>query len=763
MYKGCYKNRRVQEQSKLDAEHKAMAIIETDAQESDLGWFWKSARHMSVWGSQTPDTETVKAAADSSSGHGPLQQMEDDAGPDLEQAAVLMRANTQRAADEELIEAEAQNVDLTNLSAEDIALLGISDGDLDAGMRRRVAVLFVAALRNSISKDLDGRNSIVAIAESGEQRISQAKREKLKAAAAALRKSQALALPPLDKSMRCQDTAARESNESEPNAPLSAPTRLDAPPDQFRRVLAFPSVGEYWKTPKKWHGSKTNAVPLFMTPDFPLRHSLAHEYGMHPAFMHSSSPMCMQTETLLENVETLAWEDLRVLEVVERARLEQVNSTLALDDPNNALGFKQHLDRLAYAAAGRYGDFLLVLKHGQANVGSCGKEYAKRLDEDMARHAFIPLETVLIVCSGSFVPAAREFAQAQRDRLAARSSRLFGRARAAQLNGFRKQLEAAGAPDSHTVMGCAKSEEIYQELVDVEMMRMFPGLFGPYSRRTAADGRWADISMQCAHSSDAAYTHAQIPSLLAFLDLLGKLGADYYFARSSRYKKKVQAWSNLEALSQRTAMSKTARDGWREAVTRLDSAVKNRRTNTKNGEVRALVVTNDRILQRDLPINKKNAACASMERLLFFGSGLASYQPFFARRIGKEDSAPGSPGYLNCLGRLFSQVPPLDLLPTELLAFAISWSPAHRDYLLPGYMDARHILLGEEPRSVSVRSGFQTDRQESPSQDCCTPPPPIACNQLDLELAQLRAREMEAEIAPRMLVPLADDDDSYTE
>lgn len=744
-----------------------MVVPEMEAQESDLAWYHKIARHASVWGSEAPETETVTAAA-SSSGGGRTHQMDDDASRYLEQAVVLMRGETMRAADEELIQAEAREVDLLNLSAEDTALLEVNDGNSDVGMQRRAAVLFVAALQDSISRNADGRNSVMGITEHGEKRISLDKRNKMKVDADALRESMAAALPPLEGALAGLDLVAQGPEEHEENAPLSAPTRFDMPLDYFRRVSAFPSVGKYWKAPMQWCvNNKTN--PIFTASVFPLHHSLAYKYGMHPAFLHPDSPMCMRTEVLVANVEGLSWEDLRVLKSTERRRVEQTNSMLALDDPNNALGFRQYLDKMAYAATGRYGDFLLVLKHGQANVDVCSKEHAQKMEEDLAHHACIPLETVLIICSRSFVSVARKFAQALRDRMAERSARLIERARRALLEEYKEQLAAAEVPDSHIIMGCARNEELYQELVEVEMMRMFPGLFGPYSRRTAPDGCWADISVQCVQETDENTTRLYDLSMIAFLKLLGELGTDYYFVRSTRHKK-METWDNLEALPRRTAMSRMDREGWKGAVERLDASVKrlnasskHRYASVKNGNVHALVVTNDRILQRDLPIDVREAECASMECLLFFGSGRASYQPFFARRIGKKDSAPGSPGYLNCFGRLFSQVPPLDLRLTELLAFAILWSPAHRDYLLPGYMDARCVLLGEEGRSASERSGLQTDRQKSPDQDCHTPPPPIACSQLDLELASLRAREVEADLAPRMLVALADDDISDTE
>lgn len=746
------------QKEKSIAECAGMAAVSAEVQETDLSWYWKDKRLMNVWGKSARRSDVSDSSLSATS---LSEDREIDSEDFLARTSVLARGEELRVVEEERIQADARAVDLRNLSTEDASLLEMSDADMDAGMQRRLAVLFVAALQKSVSRGENARDS--AVEESGHREVplDKIKRVEMQKAADFTRREEARLLPPVEEALGKLELEARAPTTEIDVQPLSAPTPLDAPPDAYRRVGSFPSVKGYWKA-RNMHSGNSTPVPFFVSSFFPLRHSLAHKCGMHPAFLHPASPLCMQTEVLAENAATLARQHPCMFEFVEGARVRQVNATLALDDPSNALGFQHHLEKLVRLAKGRYNDFVLVLKHGQANVGVCSKEHAQTLDEDLARHAGIPSESVLIICSGSLVPAARELAQMLQNRMAERSARLVGRTRAALLEGTRKQLDAAEAHDSHIVMGCSSSEEIYNEYVEVEMHRQFPGLFGPYSRTTTEKDRWTEIDVKSKDSTDLEVPNrcSPVSRLLAFLDLLGDLGADYYFARVTRWRS--GSWNNLHALRERTATSVVDKNSWNAAIRLLDDSVNQVKDLGSEHEVRALVVTNDELLRRDLQ-KKEVASCASIDRLLFFGPGFAARQLFFTRRLGAKRSPPCEEGYLNCAGRLFAQVPPLDLRQTELLAFAILWSPAGRDYLLPGCMDARHVLLGDDPRSAAERTGVQKALPKRSNQRCRSPPPPMESTPLDLALASLRAREVESAFPQRILSPLTDDDDSETQ
>jgi len=701
-----------------------------DAQEYQVGLYRDEKGLMDLYG------RAKRAAAESppERAQAPRTQL------DAEHAHEALRARGEalRLEEEARVTEEAARVNLANLSPADEALLGMDEADMDVEERRRLSVLLVAAVRCVVPSSAEELNPALAGFEYGECRLSGTDRARMREQAAARRAELVAMMPPLRASLggalgglRLEPPAQRAP------VALSAPTQLKTP-DPYRTEGCLPSAGRYYTDERKNSSGKRAAMPFYMSKKFPLVHSLAHRFGHHPAFLHPDSPLCMPTEVLAENAQSLAKLDPRTLEFVEGTRVALVNATLALDDPSNALGFQNHLERLVWAAQRQYTDFVLVLRHGQANVSVSGRGYGQQLDKDVALHAGIPAETTLVLCSNSMEDQARAFAQAVHARMAARSARLVGRLENAMREGLREELEAADAPTSYTVFACEKDEDIYQGWVRVALKERFPGLYGTYSRQTSAESGWTAIPLEATPPPAYKFRNPHATGrLLEYLGLLGDVGADYFLYVRPRGVKTPCVRDNLGRLGVRTGMSRVDRDAWARAVRRLKTACGEPRKSAAGSQ--AFVLTNDGPLQQTLSRWKPGEKKASkrVDHLLFFGPEGSGTQMLYERRAGAK-GAESNTEYLNCAGRLFARVPPLNLLRTELLAFAILWSPAGRDYLLPNRMDARRILLDDTPRtSGAARTGPRASSSRAPRYS-----PPRS-------LSELREREYEAELPPR--------------
>lgn len=621
-----------------------------------------------------------------------------------------------RAAEEEKIEFEASCVNLLNLSEQDSELLHTDDENFSLDEQRRLAVLFVAALNNCVLTDHGEKNIIVKNTKIGEVETSKQDKSEIVLTASAARENFAKSLSSLDASIEGLEITKGLSKTS---VYLSLPTRLDVSPDPFRLAdhNDFSTFFGGCKSRKKH--TKKKPLPFFTTGSFPILHSLAWKFGMHPAFVNPKSPMRMRPEVLAECAAPLARQDPRTLDFVESERVKQVNATLSLDDPSNTMGFLNHLEWLSYIAQKGYIDFILVLRYGQSNISVCDKDYANEMDQDIALHAGIHAETILIISSQRMAASAQEFAKTMQKRMAERSKNLCDRLHKILHTGLREQLDVGGVHGSYTVMACKKSEEIYQNFVDVSMREQFPGLFDQFSRRTLKDDKWAEFAIPADQKPEVQYSNRSrcYERLIEYLnDVLGNLGADYYFSVASRQTTTPESWSNLDSLKHRTAMTKAERESWKNAIKTLDSSIPIQNSTIFGEKVKALIVTNDGPLKRDLYGMKNESECSSMKHLLFYGPDEASFQPFFGRRLGSTDFIPLEIGYLNAFGRLFSTVPPLDLRQTEKLAFSILWSPAFRDYLLPNRTDLRNILLGHPSLDDSLRMGFQKEKKKNDSQ-----------------------------------------------
>ena len=610
---------------------------------------------------------------------------------------------------------EAARINLTNLSEQDRALIHSERAQWTEEESRRLAVLFACAARCATPHKLGMIDPNVDMAEWGEIKHSDAQKSALARRSAEERVELVTGMPDIGASMRVPPAEPREFGTRPPliDSFITAPTPLRFPLNEIGVRLLSPQTLPHKLIHAVKGGGKgrdgaragcaasvsytKRQVPFFMTNVFPLRHSLAARGGMHPAFLDPKSPTGMAAEVLAETATEMARCDPRTLEFVEQQRVRQVNATLTLDDPQNALAFQRVLEHMTQRAAMRYIDFVLVLRHGQNNIATAGRESAQQLDEDMARAAGIPATTTLAFCSPAWAAHAREFSKAMQARIVEVGQTRATRAREAVRIGLREELEAR-ADNDVVAAECLKDSQLYERLADARYEELFPALTGPYARARPAGEEFNEVLLAAPLTRSSPWSLV-LDHLAGYLDAIAGTGVDYYLCvRSLRGNCRIYESSNHGHLEQRVGMPRADKLCWIKEIKRLGRAVKHANQRVPKAEtmrMHAMVATNDAPLLCTFAKKRVPRTCTSMEHVLFAGSKDEQRHVFYDRRVGRDDGPLQCTGYFNCLGRLFAHIPPLDLRQTELLAFATLWSPKGRDYLLPGRMDARRVMFGD--------------------------------------------------------------------